>query len=105
MSNSSRNALRDFCLRPDFLLAFFPNAPPAPPRCGGRPPPGRCGPPVAPAVPGGVFAVTSGLLTPILGFTPDQISIMGSFYYTQGTSNSATNNSADLYLGPILSKK
>ena len=27
------------------MLAFFPNAPPAPPRCGGRPPPGRCGPP------------------------------------------------------------
>ena len=60
---------------------------------------------IAPAVTGGVFAVNSGLLTPILGFTPDQISIMGSFYYTQGTSNSATNNSADLYLGPILSKK
>jgi len=60
---------------------------------------------IAPAVPGGVFAVTSGLLTPILGFNPDQISLMGSFYYTQGTSNAATNNAADLYLGPILRKK
>ena len=29
------------------MLAFFPNAPPAPPRCGGRPPPGRAGPPAA----------------------------------------------------------
>ncbi len=71
MSNSSRNALRDFCLRPDFLLAFFPNAPPAPPRCGGRPPPGRCGPPVVGAPVPGVFDLYGELLgAPVRGAKP-----------------------------------
>jgi Na+/H+-dicarboxylate symporter len=57
---------------------------------------------IAPAVPGGVFSVTSTLLTPILGFSPDQIATMGALYYKQGTSNSATNNAADLYIGPLM---
>nr|MBL0701837.1 cation:dicarboxylase symporter family transporter [Mycoplasmatales bacterium] len=60
---------------------------------------------IAPSVPGGVFSVTSGLLTPILGFSPDQISLMGAFYYRQGTTNSATNNAADIYIGAFLDKK
>ena len=47
LSNSSRSAFLLFGFRLELLLAFFPNAPPAPPRCGGRPPPGRAGAPVA----------------------------------------------------------
>ena len=47
LSNSSRSAFLLFGFRLELLLAFFPNAPPAPPRCGGRPPPGRAGPPAA----------------------------------------------------------
>lgn len=56
----------------------------------------------APSVPGSVFAVTSTILTPLLGFEAQHIDIMGSLYYKQGTSNSATNHSADIYLGLIL---
>lgn len=57
---------------------------------------------IAPAVPGGVFSVTSTLLTPILGFSTEQIGLMGGMYYKQGTSNSAANNAADVYLGPLM---
>ncbi|MGL5020566.1 MAG: cation:dicarboxylate symporter family transporter, partial [Mycoplasmatales bacterium] len=57
---------------------------------------------IAPSIPGGVFSVTSSLLTPILGFNADHIGLMGALYYKQGTSNSATNNAADIYLGPLM---
>ena len=57
---------------------------------------------IAPSIPGGVFSVTSSLLTPILGFNADQIGLMGALYYKQGTSNAATNNAADVYLGPLM---
>ena len=56
MSNSSRNAFLDFGLRLEDLLAFFPNAPAAPPRPGpprpGAPLGARPGVPAAPAAPG-----------------------------------------------------
>lgn len=57
---------------------------------------------IAPAIPGGVFSGTSTLLSPMLGFNTDQINLMGSLYYKQGTSNSAVNNAADIYLGALL---
>ncbi len=56
----------------------------------------------APSVPGSVFAVTSSILEPLLGFGAPQIDLMGGLYYKQGTSNSATNHSADIYLGLLL---
>ena len=55
MSNSSRKAFLDFGLRLLLLLAFLPNAPPAPPRCGGRPPPGRDAPGAPPGALGPEF--------------------------------------------------
>lgn len=56
----------------------------------------------APAVPGGVFAITSTILAPTLGFTPEMITMFGTMYYKQGTTNSATNNAADLYVTPFV---
>lgn len=60
---------------------------------------------VSPAVVGGVFAITSQLLTPIFGFTPDMISLMNTLYFKQGTSNSAVNNAADFYLTGLTHDK
>lgn len=60
---------------------------------------------MAPSVPGGVFAVTQTLLTPMLGFSGAQIDLMGALYFKQGTPNAAVNNAADVYLGVILDNK
>lgn len=59
----------------------------------------------APAIPGAVFAITSQLLTPMLGFTESMTNLMGTFYYKQGTTNACVNNCADFYVTPIFSKK
>lgn len=56
----------------------------------------------APSVPGSVFTVTSTILSPLLGFDAASIDLMGGLYYKQGTSNSATNHSADIYFGLFL---
>lgn len=60
---------------------------------------------IAPAIPLGVFSITQQLLTPILGFNIEQVQLMSTFYYNQGTTNSAVNNSGDVYLGILTSKK
>ena len=59
----------------------------------------------SPGLPGAVFSITSQLLNPMLGFTDDMISIMNGFYWKQGTSNAAINNSADFYLCGFTHKK
>lgn len=53
---------------------------------------------VSPAISGGVFAITSSLLAPMLGFTDPMIGLMSSMYFKQGTSNAAVNNCADFYI-------
>lgn len=61
---------------------------------------------ISPAISGGVFALTSSLLSPMLGFSEEMINLMSVFYFKQGTSNAAVNNCADFYLtGLSLSKK
>ncbi|MFV0247001.1 MAG: cation:dicarboxylate symporter family transporter [Mycoplasmatales bacterium] len=60
---------------------------------------------VAPAINGGVWTLTSGILSPVLGFKTDMINIMGSMYFKQGTSNSAVNNCADFYVTGLCEKK
>lgn len=53
---------------------------------------------VSPAISGGVFAMTSTLLSPMLGFTDPMIALMSSMYFKQGRYNAAVNNCADFYL-------
>lgn len=61
---------------------------------------------VSPAISGGVFAITSSLLSPMLSFTDPMIALMSSMYFKQGTSNAAVNNCGDFYLtGLSMSKK
>lgn len=60
---------------------------------------------VAPTMPLSVYAVTSSLLTPLLGFNQEQLSIMSTLYYNQGTTNACANNCGDIYLGLMLNKK
>ncbi len=60
---------------------------------------------IAPALPLGVFTVTQQLLHPILGFNPDQIKLMSTLYYNQGTTNACVNNCGDIYLGLLLNPK
>ena len=60
---------------------------------------------IAPAIPLGVFSVTSSLLIPFLGFGDVQLNLMSTMYYNQGISNASTNNSADIYLGLLLTKE
>lgn len=59
---------------------------------------------IAPTLPLGVFSITQQLLTPILGFTTQNIELMGTLYYNQGTTNACCNNCGDIYLG-LLTKK
>lgn len=60
---------------------------------------------VSPAISGGVFAITSTLLDPMLGFTDPMIALMSSMYFKQGTSNAAVNNCGDFYLTGLAMKK
>ena len=60
---------------------------------------------IAPVLPLGVFTVTQQLLHPILGFNPDQIKLMSTLYYNQGTTNACINNCGDIYLGLLLNPK
>ncbi len=60
---------------------------------------------VSPAISGGVFAITSSLLSPMLGFTDPMIALMSSMYFKQGTPNAAVNNCADFYLTGLSMKK
>lgn len=53
---------------------------------------------VSPAISGGVFALTSPLLIPMLGFNDQMVGLMSAMYFKQGTSNAAVNNCADFYL-------
>lgn len=60
---------------------------------------------VSPAISGGVFAITSTLLAPMLGFTDPMIALMSSMYFKQGTTNAAVNNCADFYLTGLSMSK
>ena len=60
---------------------------------------------VSPAISGGVFAITSSLLAPMLGFDNNMIAIMSSMYFKQGTSNAAVNNCSDFYLTGLTATK
>lgn len=60
---------------------------------------------VSPAISGGVFVMTSALLTPMLGFNDQMIGLMSSMYFKQGTGNAAVNNCADFYLTGLSMKK
>ncbi len=60
---------------------------------------------ISPAISGGVFAITSSLLNPILGFSAPMINMMSTMYFKQGTSNAAINNISDFYLTPLSMKK
>lgn len=60
---------------------------------------------VSPAISGGVFVMTSSLLSPMLGFSDQMIGLMSSMYFKQGTGNAAVNNCADFYLTGLSMKK
>lgn len=60
---------------------------------------------VSPAISGGVFAITSSLLSPMLGFSDEMIALMSSMYFKQGTSNASVNNSADFYITGLSMKR
>lgn len=60
---------------------------------------------VSPAISGGVFAITSSLLNPMLGFSDPMIALMSSMYFKQGTGNAAVNNCADFYLTGLSMRK
>lgn len=60
---------------------------------------------VSPAISGGVFAMTSSLLSPMLGFTDPMIALMSSMYFKQGRYNAAVNNCADFYLTGLSMKR
>lgn len=60
---------------------------------------------VSPAISGGVFAITSSLLNPMLGFSDPMIALMSSMYFKQGTGNAAVNNCADFYLTGLSMSK
>jgi Na+/H+-dicarboxylate symporter len=60
---------------------------------------------IAPSMPGGVFSVTSTLLTPVLGFSDEMVTLMSGLYFKQGTTNSAVNNTGDIAIGTMMSKK
>ncbi len=60
---------------------------------------------VSPAISGGVFAITSPLLAPMLGFTDPMIGLMSTMYFKQGTTNAAVNNAADFYLTGLAMDK
>lgn len=60
---------------------------------------------VSPAISGGVFAVTSTLLAPVLGFSDPMIALMSSMYFKQGSTNAAVNNCADFYLTGLSMRK
>lgn len=60
---------------------------------------------VSPAISGGVFAITSPLLIPMLGFNDQMVALMSAMYFKQGTSNAAVNNCADFYLTGLSMSK
>lgn len=56
---------------------------------------------IAPAIPMGPGSIVAGVL-PSYGFNESMIQLYTTMYYKQGTSNSATNNAADLYITPFV---